>query len=193
MNIYDKKEISCSACGRFIGEIDYKAKVAYPLCGKCAKKEDKISKTGIKKILVPLDDSLKSTRALDTSVFLAKHFGAKITALHVIPDVPYGGVGTLKKFRANMKGEAAKIIQSAKNYCSKKEFSIAGKAVFGDEVDLIVKTAKSGHYDLVVMGSSGKGAIKEAMVGSISNKVLRKSTIPILIVKESSKKLKVKP
>ncbi len=36
MNIYDKKSIFCSKCGRFIGEIDYDASVTLPKCGRCA-------------------------------------------------------------------------------------------------------------------------------------------------------------
>ncbi|MCA9827749.1 MAG: hypothetical protein KC444_05070 [Nitrosopumilus sp.] len=36
MNIYDTKTVSCIACGKCIGEVDYDAEVIYPKCGKCA-------------------------------------------------------------------------------------------------------------------------------------------------------------
>ncbi len=36
MNIYDTKQLHCSKCDKFIGEVDYDAEVIYPKCGKCA-------------------------------------------------------------------------------------------------------------------------------------------------------------
>ena len=36
MNIYDTRVISCSKCGKYIGEVDYDAEIILPRCGKCA-------------------------------------------------------------------------------------------------------------------------------------------------------------
>ncbi|MFB5631399.1 MAG: hypothetical protein ACE5RN_07410 [Nitrosopumilaceae archaeon] len=36
MNIYDKKQIKCARCGSFVGEVEYDAKIIFPLCGNCA-------------------------------------------------------------------------------------------------------------------------------------------------------------
>lgn len=49
MNIYDTKPISCSTCGKSIGEVDYDAEIIFPKCGKCANPlpegDDKLSYT----------------------------------------------------------------------------------------------------------------------------------------------------
>lgn len=194
MNIYNKKQIKCSACGKFLGEIDNEAKIAYPLCGKCSRKETKLMKTGIKKILVPLDDSLKSTKALDTSIYLAKHFGAKVVVLHVIPNLPYEEFQALQKVKSEMLTHAKNIVDSAKNYCLTKNFPVSGKISRGDdEAATILKTSSTEQFDLIIMGSSGKGVLKEVFMGSISNFVLQKSKVPVLMVKEASKKLQIKP
>lgn len=52
MNIYDKKQVKCSICGKFIGEIDIQASIVFLLCEKCEKRnfQDINASKNIKKI-----------------------------------------------------------------------------------------------------------------------------------------------
>lgn len=192
MNIYDKKQIKCSICGKFIGEIDIQSSIIFPLCKKCNKNEKKTIRKGISHILIPVEMSKKSIRALDTASYLAKHLGSEITLLHVIPEIKIGNKFFMKDILGELQKTAEISIKYAKDYCDKKKISAKQLIVRGSEPEKIVKIAKKQKFDLIIMGSSGKGMIKEMIFGSISNYVMQHSEIPVLLVKETSPKLETK-
>ncbi|AJM93111.1 universal stress protein [Nitrosopumilus piranensis] len=179
MNIYDKRQIKCSICGKFIGEIDVDAKIIFPLCKICKKREKNTIKKGISKILVPIDETKKSIKALDAAIYFGKHLGASITLLNVIP-VAYMTTMSFQKMLKEMTHEGAKNIEKAKAYCQKKNTLPKYKIVRGDEPVEIVKFAKKHDFDLIVMGSSGKGVLKEIAFGSVSNYVMNNTKIPVV-------------
>lgn len=191
MNIYDKESINCSVCGKMIGEVDIGSKLIFPLCKKCEKKEKKIERYGIKKILVPLDQTKKSSRALDAAIYFSKHLGASITLIRVIP-IAFTTSPSFKRIMKEMTDESEKYIKEAKSYCEKKNISANHIIHKGDEPKVIIKVAKKGDFDLIIMGSSGKGILKEITFGSISNYVLNNTNIPVLTVKEKTVKLGTK-
>lgn len=190
MNIYNTKQIKCSVCGKFIGEVDLGSTLIFPLCSGCNKRQKSVIRKGIDKILVPVDLTKKSTKALDTAIYLSKHLGASITLMKAMPGVksgtPYDEMS--KKIRTHTE----KSIKQAKIYCENKNVVANHRIVKGDEAEMIVKIAKKSKYDLIIMGSSGKGPIKEIVFGSISNYVMHASDIPVLLVKEKSSKLDTK-
>lgn len=192
MNIYDKTQINCSNCGKFIGELDVGSSLIFPLCGACAKKEKRTIRNGISSILVPVDLTKKSTRALDAAIYFAKHLGSSITVIQVIPEIDIGRGFMIKDIFKKLQKSAESSIHYAKTYCENKNITAKQIIVRGDEVEEIIKTAKKYHHDLIIMGSSGKGVLKELVFGSISNHVLQNSKIPVMIVKESSAKLDTK-
>ena len=189
MNIYDKKQIKCSLCGKFIGEIDINSSIIFPLCSKCNKKEKKSIRKGINDILVPVDISVKSIKALDAAIYLSKHLGSSITVMHVIPTIKMGSKFFIADILKELEKTAQMSVKSAKDYCDKHNIVAKHLIVNGDKPEQIIKTAKKYHQDLIIMGSSGKGVLKEAIFGSISNYVVHNSNIPVLIVKENSKNL----
>ncbi len=188
MNIYEKEQIKCSVCGKNIGELDVESKVIFPLCKKCNKKETQIIRNGIDKILVPVDISAKSYKALDVAIYISKHLGAEITVMHVIPPVKVGKISFVEDVFKQVQHEADKSIKKAMKYCEDKNTTAHTKVVKGEEADEIIKFATKSNFDLIVMGSTGKEAVKELVFGSISNYVLHNSNIPVLSVKESSPK-----
>ena len=189
MNIYDTKPIKCSICEKSIGEIKYNSSVIFPLCGICSKKERQTILNGVKKILVPIDITKKSTKALDAAIYLSKHLGSSITVMQVIPTVTMGSTSFFKDVLKELSKDAEESITWAKNYCNKKNIAAKHKIVRGDEAEGIMKTARKFKHDLIVMGSSGKGVFKELLFGSISNYVMHNSSIPVLTVKDDSIKL----
>ncbi|MDX1595654.1 MAG: universal stress protein [Nitrosopumilaceae archaeon] len=192
MNIYEKDQLKCSICGKIIGEVDTESTIIFPLCGKCNRKEKKIAKKGIEKILVPVDLSEKSYRALDIAIYLSKHLGSKITVLQVIPPVKVGKISFVEDVFKQVQSVAQKSIKEAMKYCEEKNTKAHSKIVKGEEADQIVKVATKSSFDLIVMGSSGKEAVRELVFGSISNYVMHNSNIPVLTVKEKSPKMGAK-
>jgi len=192
MNIYEKDQVKCSVCGKIIGEIDVESKIVFPLCRKCNKKERQIIRKGIEKILVPVDISAKSYKALDVAIYLSKHLGAEITVMHVIPPVNVGKVSFVKDVFKQVQFEAEKSIKKAMKYCEDKNITAHSKITKGEEADEIIKFATKSNFDLIVMGSTGKEVVKELVFGSISNYVMHNSNIPVLSVKEASPKFGTK-
>jgi len=137
----------------------------------------------IKNILVPLDGSKNSIRALKNAIILAKQNDASITGLFVIQAFPTE-IGMVK----NMLGKALSkhykhFMSIAKAMCTKKGIKFLDVIEFGVEGQTIVSFADYNNFDLIVIGSRGMGKIREVFLGSTSNYVLHTSKIPVLIIK----------
>ncbi len=137
----------------------------------------------INNVLVPLDGSKNSFKALTKAIYLAKKCGASITALYVLrtaydnPDLIYAPQtqNELKKVE--------KFLNTAKNQVAKNSIDYKKKILFGHEAKRIIDFAQKQKFDLIVMGARGHGLIKQMFLGSVSNAVVHSSKIPVLIVK----------
>ena len=142
-------------------------------------------KKKISKILVPLDGSKNSTRGLELAVSIAKEFRASITGIYSI-NIPthseFQGVVPIEKEHNK---EAKKIVEDARILAVQNGIVFNEKIMRGDIGYNIVKLAhdKKQKFNLIVMGSRGRGAIKELFLGSVSNYVTHTSKIPVLLVK----------
>lgn len=134
----------------------------------------------IKKILVPLDGSKNSLRALEQALLIARGFGASVTGMHVIK-FPYNfGMQIKKQYRKN----ADRIMEDASRRVEKVGVSfdkvIRTNGYIGSE---IVKFAQGKKFDIIVIGSRGPNPIGEIFIGSVANYVLHRSKVPVLLVK----------
>ena len=137
----------------------------------------------IKKILVPLDGSKNSFRGLDEGIFLARQCGATLTGIFVLdrnPFPPNRRIGSLEK----------EILQNADEFLEKAKVRSAQNGIdfhkiiaFGEPGSVITHFAQTKKQSIIIIGARGLGSIKEKFLGSVSNYVLHKSKIPVLIVK----------
>ena len=140
-------------------------------------------KNKIKKILVPIDGSKNSLRGLDEAIFFARQCQAIIIGLHVIK-VPAGFVLNKKKLESGSIKSVEILMDAAKTKAARHGVQLNYKIIKGADPGYdIVKFSKHHKSDLIVVGARGLGAFKEAFLGSVSNYVLHKSKIPVLIVK----------
>ena len=136
----------------------------------------------IKKILVALDGSKNSKRGLDTAIDFARHYDTKITGIHIICKIP-------KEFQKMeypekpLLKQAEKIMEHARKISAQNGILFEEKITFGNAGEEIVRFATDLNYDVIIIGARGFGLIKEVLLGSISNYVVHKSKIPVLIVK----------
>ena len=141
----------------------------------------------INTILVPLDGSDNSFRALDTAIFFAKKCDAKILCLYSIMIIPITEAQMVAPVQFQIEEEkyATKVLEKAKNLTTKNNIAFSQVINFGNAGYNIIKCVenKTNKIDLIVIGSRGRGAMKEIFLGSTSNYVLHKSHIPITIVK----------
>ena len=137
------------------------------------------------KILVAIDGSEHSKRALKQAVQLIKNLRttSSLTILHVNQHVPVVDPTVSEEVNIDelLNEEGEKILKLAEALLSGAEVKYASKSVFGDPAAEITKAAK--NHDLIIMGSRGLGAIGEIVLGSVSHKVIKHTTCPVLIVK----------
>jgi len=137
----------------------------------------------IKKILVPLDGSKNSMRGLDEGIYLARQCQATITGLYVVPLAKPQTNSQISYVEKHLLKNTAKFMAKAKKRAAQNGILFDDKVVYGDEASEIIYFSKQKSYDIIIMGSRGMSPLKEAFLGSTSNSVLHKSTIPVLIVK----------
>ncbi|HVD21113.1 MAG TPA: universal stress protein [Nitrososphaera sp.] len=138
------------------------------------------------KVLVPVDGSENSLRALDHAIYLAKKAGANITAMNVIENPPTVYVESQKLLNdllANFRAESARILDKCKQIAEKNDVKIETIIGEGDAGSSIVGYAEKGGFDTIIIGRRGLGRFKEMVLGSISNKVLHHAKCSVMIVK----------
>ena len=139
-----------------------------------------------KNILVPTDLSDGAEQALDYACELARTLGAKVHLLNVI-GIPVLGVPELGMALTST------MIDSmiADNQKALDELAAAkgadGEVVLktGDARDLILQTVKELDVDLIVMGTHGRRGIRRALLGSVTESIVRSATCPVLTVRRS--------
>lgn len=141
------------------------------------------------KILVPVDGSANSKRALEKAVSIAKDSpsSSSVTALYVMerpPTVYVESQKVLDDAMAKYKKEADAMLDEyealAASLGMKKIEAVMAE---GEPASAIVGYAEKGGFDLIVMGSRGRGKITEAVLGGVSSKVLKDAKCPVVIVK----------
>jgi nucleotide-binding universal stress UspA family protein len=142
-----------------------------------------MSRSGIKRILVPLDGSKNSIRGLDNAIYLARQCQATITGIYVLPRVPVSTYRSIQYPEKEMLKDAASNMEYAKRHCAQNGIVFEKKVSFGDPGYTIIKYAKDKKFDIIVIGARGRGSIKEVFFGSVSNYVVHKSGVPVLIIK----------
>ena len=140
-------------------------------------------KNTIKKILVPIDGSKNSMRGLNEAIFLARQCHAAIVGLYVI-QVPPGIIFNKIKLESGSLKTVQMLMDAAKTKAGRHGIQFNYKIIKGADPGYdIIRYSKNHKNDIIVIGARGLGAIKEVFLGSVSNYVLHKSKIPVLIVK----------
>lgn len=138
------------------------------------------------KVLVPVDGSDNSFRALDAALLLSEKLGTMVTAIHVMEDVPVLHIESeklLRKLLEDYKKQNQLILSKCLEIASKKGIKIETKLLQGNPSSAIIDFCEKEKQDIIIMGSRGMGKFKELVLGSVSNKVLNHSSCPVMIVR----------
>ncbi len=141
----------------------------------------------IKNILVPVDGSEISNKALDYASEIGKKFGAEVTVLHVYElPIPITGFEYSAEILANideeLKKHAQKILDNSANKIEHNGLTVKKLMLVGNQGYLIVDTAEKNKFDLIIMGSRGLGFTKGFLLGSVSNYVIHHTKHSVLLV-----------
>ena len=145
----------------------------------------------LRRILVPVDFSPCSRAALAHAALLAKSFGASIDLLYVweapafvAPEAMVGAAGTTQTLAQLASDQAQAAMREFAEQAGKDGIEIKGTRVEqGDPARTITDLAESEGYDLVAMGTHGRSGFAHLLLGSVAEKVVRRSTRPVLTVR----------
>ena len=139
----------------------------------------------IQKILVPTDFSESSRHAVDYAVSLAEEFHSEITLLHVVEELAVGYAGDLfpvpmAEVFDEISSYARKELQRLASEVQASGVKVRESIVQGKAAHEILRVAREEHFDLVVLGTHGRGVLDHALFGSTTERVVRKAPCPVL-------------
>jgi nucleotide-binding universal stress UspA family protein len=137
-------------------------------------------------ILVPVDGSDNSYRALDAALLLSEKLGSNITVIHVTEEVPITHIGSEKMLNELLeayKKENQDIILKCSEIASQKGLTVKTFLIQGNPASAILDYNKKEKFDLVIMGSRGLGKFKELILGSVSSKIVHHSPCAVLLIR----------
>jgi universal stress protein A len=145
-----------------------------------------------KKIVCPIDFSEFTDEILKYAVNITKKFNAELHLIHIIPNLnyftPYESFLTpenLVAIEKNIEKEVEKDFEKVM-----KDINMPLKKIVKTGVTFveIIDYIKEEDIDLVVMGTHGRSGIEHILIGSVAEKVVRKSPCPVLTIRPRGRK-----
>jgi nucleotide-binding universal stress UspA family protein len=137
-------------------------------------------------ILVPTDGSAETRRAIEHAIDLAAEHDATIHALYVLNTASYASVSVDASWEGvsdmlREEGEAA--VEAVADLARAADVEVVSVLRSGSPSREIVRYAEDEDCDLVVMGTHGRGGIDRLLLGSVAERVVRSSEVPVLTVR----------
>ncbi len=136
-------------------------------------------------ILVPTDFSAAAEKAIEMARSIGSKFAAKLTLLHVIPTPPFYGYEPTRDWPLpieELPREAQRVLDDALRKLEGSYPRVEGTLVSGDPSEQILMAANERRVDLIVMGTHGRRGLSHVLLGSVAEKVVRASPVPVLTV-----------
>ena len=131
-------------------------------------------------VLVPTDGSDAAQRAAERGVEIAAALEATVHAFSVVE-----GTGTIKRdqLRADAEKEAESAIERVEAEAGRREVDVTSAVRSGVSHEAIVEYAVERDVDLIVMGTHGRTGLDHVLIGSVAERVVRSSPVPVLTVR----------
>ncbi|HTN06743.1 universal stress protein [Agriterribacter sp.] len=150
----------------------------------------------MKKVLIALDYSTTAPKIAEAGYAMAKSMNAAATLLHVTTDAiyyasrsysPVLGFDTFSDLDILETTPVEEIKKAAQDYLGQLKQHLGDETIQtvveeGDSGDCILEVAAAINADIIVMGTHSRRGINKIMIGSVAEKVLRHSTIPLFII-----------
>lgn len=143
-------------------------------------------------ILVSVDGSIASDRAVRTAAAMGRAFDAHVSVVCVVDPYPFSGVGTDMTFAQDdylnaATTEAKQAVNLARQLCEASGVQVStsvleGRSVYAAIIEAADAAGPAGA-DLIVMGSHGRKGIEKLILGSVTAQVLSHSHVPVMVVR----------
>jgi universal stress protein A len=150
----------------------------------------------IARILVPMDFTEHSDRALGYATTFARAFGARLELVHVVEDPFVSGawsseiavwsLSTIPELLEQLIADAHQRLAKLKARRAADGIQIETTVLSGSPERAIVERAQAGDFNLIVMGTHGRSGLSHALMGSVAERVVRKAPCPVLTVRDEA-------
>ena len=141
----------------------------------------------VKKILVAIDLSPQSKTVAEYAEYFAKTLEAEVLAVYIAPSLSqYVGFHVPASSIENFVGEVVNGAEKTMDSFVKENFKnikVQGKVVSGYATDEIIRQSKEYGADIIIMGTHGRIGLDRILFGSVAEKVVKTSSIPVLTVR----------
>lgn len=143
------------------------------------------------RILIAVDGSDLSSQALREAIALAQSQHAALRIVHVVDEVTLNWEGEyvdLLEIMESFRESGQRILEKAQNIAREAGMEHEAKLLeiqtFGHRIsDMILEEAKDWPADLIVVGTHGRRGLHDVLLGSVSDGVAHRATVPVLLVR----------
>ena len=164
-------------------------------------------------IMIAVDNSDYSTHGVDLGIEMAKAFGGALTGVHVFAAKLHdwrfrqmeGGLPQQYRFEGELEKQrdihdtlitkglqiiTDSYLDAAEGRCRDAEIPLLRKSLEGKNYKALVKDIGTSRYDMVILGAIGLGAVKENLLGSVCERVVRRVNDDLLVIKNMTQRLR---
>jgi len=139
-------------------------------------------------ILAPTDFSKSSRHAMEYAIAIAKKYRARITLMHAVevrfhPAYYAGGVESIFDLDPDVKPRIQARLEAFLQSFDLTGIEVTSYVTDGDSHNEIVKTAQSQQHDLIVMSTRGHDEIADYLIGSTTDRVIKRAPCPVFVVR----------
>ncbi|VVB55466.1 Universal stress protein [uncultured archaeon] len=137
------------------------------------------------KILIATDGSEYTKNAVDYGIDLAKNTGAKLLTIYVVDTAAFASIpmdAAWESMYELLKQEGDAAIKYVADKAKAEGLEVEGNLIEGHPADEIIKYSEKNSVSLIIMGTLGKSGLDRFLLGSVAEKVVRNSKIPVLVV-----------
>jgi nucleotide-binding universal stress UspA family protein len=135
-------------------------------------------------VLVAFDGSKEAELALDHAIAMAQVYRARLALVAVVAPPPllaWQAPGGLRGMHESEQTELDAALRRAADRVP-DDMSVTTRLLDGDPARELLRAARDGEHDVLVMGSRGRGRMTAALLGSVSNRVMHDAEIPVIVI-----------
>ena len=139
-----------------------------------------------KKILIATDGSDYTKNAVDHGIDLAKNTGAKLLTIYVVDTAAFASIpmdAAWESMYELLRQEGDVAMKYVAEKAEKEGVEVEENIIEGHPADEIIKYSEKNSISLIVLGTLGKSGLDRFLLGSVAEKVVRNSKIPVLVVR----------
>jgi nucleotide-binding universal stress UspA family protein len=135
-------------------------------------------------VLVAYDGSPEADLALAHAIAMAQVYRARLRIVAVVPPPPlmaWQAPGGMKAVHDAEQGDLDGKLRAAADSVP-DDLSVTTQLLDGDPAREVLRIARDGDHDVIVMGSRGRGRMTAALLGSVSNRIMHDADVPVIVI-----------